>query len=211
MRLVFSQFFGRDIAHYTTFIFCGNVVFSHFSDASSGGMTSLMENADIFTKVNVPKYLFLFSKNASSFINFSLTFVIFIILCAADGVAITPLFLMLIFPIICLSLFNIGIGLILSAMFVFFRDIQYLWSIFTMMLTYVSAIFYSIDGFSPTVQAIFHANPVFVYIKYFRLIVLEGRIPSPTLHLLDLGYALIFLAAGLLTYKKCNHKFLYYV
>ena len=118
---------------------------------------------------------------------------------------------MLIVPIFCLVLFNLGLGLILSAMFVFFRDVQYLWSVFTMLLMYVSAIFYSIDGYSPEVQKLFHLNPVFVYIKYFRSIVLDGKVPSLEVNLLAVGYALIAVLIGALIYKKNNHKFLYYV
>lgn len=63
MRLVFTQFFGRNMDHYTTYLFCGNLVFAFFSESTSQGMSSLMGNASIFTKVNVPKYLFLLSKN----------------------------------------------------------------------------------------------------------------------------------------------------
>ena len=59
MRLVFTQFFGRETDHYTTYLFCGNLVFSYFSESSREGMSSLMGNSRIFSKVNIPKYLFL--------------------------------------------------------------------------------------------------------------------------------------------------------
>ena len=73
MWLVFTRFFGRTTPHYTTFLFCGNLVFSFFSESTNQGMTALTGNAGIFTKVNVPKYLFLFSKNVQRLINFGLT------------------------------------------------------------------------------------------------------------------------------------------
>lgn len=84
MRLVFTQFFGRGMEHYTTYLFCGNLLFSYFNEASGQGMTSLMGNAGIFTKVNVPKYLFLFSKNVQTLINFGLTLCIFFVFCILD-------------------------------------------------------------------------------------------------------------------------------
>ena len=211
MRIVFTQFFGRDMEHYTTYLFCGNIIYAFFNEATNGGMSSLLSNASIFTKINVPKYLFLFSRNISSLINFGLTFLVFLIFCIIDGIAFTPLFLMLIIPIVCLVIFNLGVGLILSALFVFFRDIQYLWSIFTMLLMYMSAIFYTVDGYSPQVRSLFHLNPIFVYIKYFRCIVIDGEIPGLIMHCLAIGYALLFFGIGALIYKKCNHKFLYYV
>lgn len=211
MRIVFTQFFGRGMDHYTIYLFCGNIVFSYFSEATSSGMSSLMDNASIFSKVNVPKYLFLFSKNISSLINFGMTFVVFILFCIIDGVTFTPTFFALVFPILCLIIFNMGVGLILSALFVFFRDIQYLWSIFTTLLMYLSAIFYTVDGYAPVVQRLFLLNPVYVYIKYFRLAVLEGTLPSLQYHALALGYALLAFGIGSVIYKVKNHKFLYYV
>jgi ABC-2 type transport system permease protein len=211
MRIVFTQFFGRNVDHYTIYLFCGNIVFSYFSEATGSGMSSLMDNASIFSKVNVPKYLLLFSKNISSLINFSMTFVVFIIFCIIDRVPFTPTFFALAFPILCLIIFNMGVGLILSALFVFFRDIQYLWGIFTTLLMYLSAIFYTTDGFSPIVQKLFHINPIYVYIKYFRTAVLYAEMPSLEMHALAVGYALLAFGVGALIYKKCNHKFLYYI
>ena len=211
MSLVFKNFFGRDVEHYTIYLFCGNIMFAYFSDSTSGGMGSLVANSSIFTKIKVPKFLFLLSRNVSSLINFGLTFLVFWVFLIIDGVTVTWAFLGLIIPILLLAIFNIGMGLILSALFVFFRDMQYLWSVFLQLLMYMSAIFYDIGGFPDYVQTLFHLNPVFVYIKYFRLIVIDGTIPSLTLNLLAIGYALLAFAIGAVIYKRFNHKFLYFV
>ena len=211
MRVVFTQFFGRTMEHYTTYLFCGNLVFSYFNESTSQGMTSLMGNASIFTKVNIPKYLFLFSKNVQALINFGLVLVVFFLFCLIDNVAFTWKFILLLVPILSLLLFNIGVGLILSALFVFFRDVQYLWSVFTQLLMYMSAIFYSIDTFSPMARNLFLLNPVYLHIRYFRKIVLESTVPSVWFHLLMLADVLIVLGIGCWMYKKYNTKFLYYV
>lgn len=211
MRLVFTNFFGRTMAHYTTYLFCGNLVYSFFNESTTQGMTSLMGNASIFTKVNVPKYLFLLSKNTQTLINFGLTLIVFFIFCVIDRITFTWKFVFLLYPIVLLVLFNIGVGLILSGLFVFFRDIQYLWSVFTLLLMYLSAIFYSIDTFSPTAQNLFLINPVYLFIRYFRKIVIEATIPSLYMHLLMLGDTLVVVVLGCLMYKKNNTKFLYYV
>lgn len=211
MNLVFSYIFGNEIEHYIIYLFCGNLVYSYFNESTSQGMTSLMSNANIFTKINVPKYLFLLSKNLQTLINFGLTLIVFFIFCIFDGIAFTWAFFALIIPILCLVIFNIGIGMILSALFVFFRDIQYLWSVFTLLLMYMSAIFYNVAEFPEHIQALFHINPVFVYIKYFRVVVLDGAVPGIGLHLLAVGYAIVAIGIGALIYKTKNHRFLYYV
>ena len=211
MRLVFTQFFGRNTPHYTIYIFCGNIVWSYFSEATKSGMQALMENARIFTKVNVPKYLFLLSKNVQSFINFLLTLVILFLFVAFDNLAFTWKFICLLYPVCMLVLFNIGVGFILSALFVFFRDTQYLYDVFLRLLMYLSAIFYTIDKYSPMGQNLFLLNPVYLFIRYFRKIIIEATIPSVYFHLLMLADVVIVLAIGCWVYKKYNHKFLYYV
>lgn len=211
MWLVFSNLFGNNVDHYAIYLFAGQLVFSYFSDATNLGMNSLVSNAAIFTKVNVPKYLFLFSQNVSSLINFGLTLLVFFGFVAFDGIPFTWKFLWLIFPTVCLIIFNLGLGLILSALFVFFRDMQYLWGIMTQLLMWLSAIFYTIDSYSYTAQCMFLLNPIYLYIRYFRKIVLDSTIPTVQFHLLAIAYALIAFGIGAYMYKKYNHEFLYYV
>lgn len=211
MALVFTKFFGRDTPHFIIYLFCGNLLFNFFKESTSGGMTSLAANSGIITKVNVPKYLFLFSKNVSALINFGLTLVIFFVFVAIEGIPFRWNFLLLIYPIVCLTIFNMGVGLILSGMYVIFKDIKYLYDIFTMLLMYLSAIFYNIEVFALKVQYLFYLNPVYVYIRYFRKIVIDNDIPEPSFHLLCLFYAVVVFVIGCVIYKKYNYKFLYYM
>lgn len=211
MALIFTQFFGQTTDHYVIYLFAGNLLFSYFNDATTGGMCSLMENADVFTKVDVPKYMFLLSKNVQTFINFLLTLGVFFIFVAIEGIPFTWKFLMLLYPIVCIAVFNVGVGMVLSALFVFFRDIEYLYGVFTMLLMYLSAIFYNINAYALQIQYLFYANPVYVYIRYFRKIVIDNTIPAPSFHLLCAFYAIVMLVIGCVVYKVKNHEFLYYV
>ena len=211
MKVVFTQFFGRGTPFYTTYLFSGNLVMAYFKESTRGGMNSLMSNAKIFSKINIPKYLFIFSRNVSALVNFLIILVVYFFFCALDGIPFGFHMLALVYPIACLLAFNLGIGMILSAMFVFFRDTQYLYDVFLTLLTYLSAIFYRIDSYSPAIQRLFLLNPVFCYIKYFRTVVIDGAIPSLAFHLLCAFYGLTAMALGFLVYKKNNHKFLYYV
>lgn len=211
MKLVFTGFFGNNIQYYTTYLFAGNLIFSYYREATTQGMSALMNNASIFSKVNVPKYMFVLSSNLSSMINFLITLVVFFVFAAIDGITFSWQFLILIYPTVCLLLFNIGIGLILSAMFVFFRDTQYLYSVFTLLLMYVSAIFYQVTSFPLQIQRLFLINPVYVYIKYFRIVVIDGNIPSLAFSLLPLLWAAAALLIGGTIYKKNNQRFMYYV
>lgn len=210
MRLVFTQFFGRNTPYYTTYLFSGNIVMSYYREATKGGMSSLMDNARIISKINVPKYLFLFSKNISALVNFALTLVVYFIFCAIDGITFGPHMAALLYPVLCLTVMNIGVGMVLSAMYVFFRDTRYLYDVFLTLLNYLSAIFYQVDKYTPRVQRLFLLNPVYCNIKYFRVVTIDGVVPSASYHLLLAFYALVFLALGCWIYKKKNHEFVYY-
>lgn len=211
MRIVFTQFFGEQLSHYTTYLFAGNLMFNFFRESTTGGMNALVGNAHIFTKVNVPKYIFVLTKNVSSIINFGITLVVFFLFAALDGVTISWKFITLLYPIACMVVYNVGIGLVLSALFIFFRDISYLYDIFTMLLMYMSAIFYTVDAYPPVMQQLFYCNPIYCAITYVRTVVINGAIPSMGLHLLMFAYAFIALLVGALIYKKKNYEFLYYV
>ncbi len=113
MDLVFSNFFRRNIDHYTIYLFAGNLVYAYFKESTGTGMSSLVDNSGIITRVYAPKYLFLLSKNVSALINFGLTLVVFFIFVAFNGLAFTPKFVLLIYPIACLLVFNVGVGLFL--------------------------------------------------------------------------------------------------
>lgn len=211
MAAIFTQFFGRNTSHYIVFLFSGQVIFNYYTESTNEGMNALMSNANIFTKINVPKYLFLFSKNVSALINFGIILLIYFVFVWVDGLTFTWKFLALAYPILCLIFINLGIGMILSAMFIFFRDVQYLYRLFTQVVMYGSAIFYNINGLPQHVQNVFYCNPIFVCINYFRSVVIDNTIPELWVHGLLAFYAAALFGAGCYVYKKYNYKFLYYV
>lgn len=211
MRLVFTQFFGRGTNHYTTYLFSGLIIFNYYSESTQGSMNALTANKDIILKVKVSKYLFILSRSVSSTINFLIILVVYFVFVAIDGVSFHARFFILIYPVLLLPVFCLGVGMILSAMQIFFRDTKYLYSIFIILLRYVSAIFYNIDSYSPQIQRWFLANPVYAFIKYFRVVVINGNLPSLGFHLLLLAYTLVAFSAGALVYKICNRKFPFYL
>lgn len=211
MSLVFSHFFRRTTPHYTVFLFSGTIVMSYFSESTKGGMSALLSNSGIISKINVPKYLFVFSKNVSSLIGFLLTVIVFFIFVVADDLTFSWRYIYLIIPLVFLTCFCVGIGMILSIMFVLFRDTEYLYDVFLTLLRYMSAVFYDVDTFPHTVQRLFLCNPIYVYIKYLRLIVIDGLVPSLPFNLLCCFYGLAALLLGFYLYKKLNHKIIYYI
>ena len=211
LMVVFTQMFGKNQPHFIIYIFSGILVMNFYTETTQGCMRALMANASIFTKINVPKYLFLMSKTVQSFINFLLTVILYVIFCIYDGIEFGTHMLTLVYPSLFMLIFSFGVGMILSALYVFFRDVEYLYGVVLTLINYLSAIFYPVTMLPETLQNLFLLNPIYVYISYFRVVVIDGMIPSLLMHGLCAGYAVLFLGIGCLIYKKCNHEFLYYV
>ena len=212
LMLVFRTIFGKDTPHFTIYIFSGTLVMSFYTECTQGCMRALMANAAIFTKINVPKSLFLLSKSVQSFINFGLTLFIYFVFCLCDGIVFGAHVFILAYPIVMLLVFSIGVGMLLSALFVFFRDIEYLYGIFLLLLNYVSALFYPVEIVKPAeFRSLFYLNPVYVFIRYFRVVMIDAQVPRAEVHFLIFVYTALALALGCFIYKKYNHEFLYYV
>ncbi|MBQ8932198.1 MAG: ABC transporter permease, partial [Ruminiclostridium sp.] len=167
-------------------------------------------NAGVISKIKVPKSIFVLSSTVASIFNFLLTMLVYFVFMIACRVNFGPHLILMIYPIICMSIFNIGIIYILSSLFVFFRDTQYLYSIVIKLLSYVSAIFYYADSMPDNIQIVFAVNPIYRYISYMRQLVIDSVIPSATSHLVCAGFAIAALILGYLFYKKTEKNFVYY-
>ncbi len=211
LMMIFTNIFGRKEPHFIIYIFSGTLVMSFYTECTQGCMRALMANAAIFTKINVPKSLFLFSKSIQSFINFGLTLLLYFLFCLFDGLVIKSMAVILVYPIAMLLLYSVGIGMLLAALFVFFRDIEYLYGIFLLLLNYVSAIFYPVTIVPEQYSNLFYINPIYVFIRYFRVVMIDGAVPPLWLHGLIFIYTALALALGFGVFKKYDHEFLYYV
>ena len=105
----------------------------------------------------------------------------------------------------------LGLGLLLAAMSVFFRDVQHLWGVVLTAWTYGTPLFWPaslLEGWMVTVEQF---NPMYHYVTYFRDIVMWNILPSGQEHLICLGMAVITFAIGLLAFRKAESKFILYI
>ena len=211
MRLVFTEFFGRSTPYYSTYLFSGLIIFNYYTESTKGSINALSTNRSIILKVKTPKYLFLLSRNVSALINFLIIIPVYFLFAALDGIHFHLTFFSLLYPIILLPVFCIGVGMVLSAMQVFFNDTTYLYNIFIILLRYLSAIFYDISKYPESSQRLFLINPVYAFIKYFRIVVINNQIPSLSYHMLLFLYTFVALLIGGIVYKKNNRRFAFYL
>lgn len=142
LTIVFGTLFGHDEPEFPMYILSGRLLYSCFSQGTKAALKSIRSNAGMIKKVYVPKYLYPLSDVLFNFIIFLLSLSVLVILGVVVGVYPSPRWLLLIFPLLVLFLMTYGVGMILATVAVFFRDMEYLWTVLLMIIMYTCAIFY---------------------------------------------------------------------
>ena len=127
--IVFSNLFRFDIPYFPVYLLCGNVIFNYFSESCGMALSSITGNASLITKVYMPKYIYPLTRILSSMINLLISLIPLAIVALIMGLWPTKAYILVIYPLICLAIFCLGLGMLLASAMGFFRDIQFLyWS-----------------------------------------------------------------------------------
>lgn len=205
--IVFSTLFRSDIPNFALYLLSGIVCFNFFSEATSMALTSIVGNASLITKVYVPKYIYPLTRVMSSVINFLLALIPLFAVMFLTGTPVRRSILLLPFGIICLFMFSLGIGLILASLMVFFRDMQFLWGVLSMLWMYLTPIFYPETIIPANILPFLRCNPLYHIIRFVRTILMDGISPEPMAYLLMLVASFVPLTIGALVFKKTQDRF----
>lgn len=209
--VVFSTLFKTDIPNYPVYLLTGIVFFGFFSEALSLGMTSITSNAPLIKKVYMPKYIYPLSRTFSSLVNFAMALIPLMLMVIVTGTAIRASILLLVFDILCYLSFIIGMTLLLTTAMTFFQDTQFLWTVVSMMWQYLTPIFYPETIIPANLLPIYKLNPLYQYITFARICIIEGVSPAPGMYLQCVVSAIVILALGICVFKKHQNKFVLYV
>lgn len=204
---VFSTLFKSDISNYAAYLLIGIVCFNFFSEACNMSLFSILGNASLITKVYMPKYIYPVTRVLSSVVNLAISLIPLIIVCVCTGVHFEKSALLSLYFLLCLIVFSLGISLFLSAAMVFFRDTQFLWSVFSMVWMYATAIFYPESILPDNFRFVLDINPLYHFIKSVRVCILNGVSPEPVVYGRCLLIALITLLFGAFVFKRNQDKF----
>lgn len=216
MSVVFSTLLGSNIEHFPLYLILGNITYSLMSDSTSKAVTSILEAAPLLKKVKIDRFVFPVQKVLFALVNFafSLIAVAFVML----WFRVVPTWHLIWLPV-CLGLlmvFCIGIGLILSAATVFFRDVIHLWSVVLTAWNYLTPVFWDfqmlLDRGAPAwTIGIVKMNPMYGFVTFMRDIVLWQQNPSLEILALCAVWSVVMLAIGIFVFRKTEHKFILFI
>lgn len=214
MAVVFSNVFRMSTpgVSYLAYLMIGLTYFNYFTEASNLAMSSVVANFSLINKVYIPKYIFPLSKCLFVGINFLLTLIPLYLVILFTGTGLNWYHLLLPYSFVCLFLFTVGMGFILSTISVFLRDMFYIYGIITTIWTYLTPIMYDINTIgNTTLQFVMKFNPMYQFINFARSIILYGNCPTIGQFAgCGVSAGLIFII-GCILFKKNQDKFIYYV
>jgi len=205
---VFSMIFGMDTPDMAIYVLSGQLIYNFFSEATTTAMGSVTGGASIIKKVYVPKYLFPVTKVISSAVNLAFAFIAFIVVFLVTDTTFHWTIFLIPIPVLYVFVFSTGVGMILSASSVFFKDVTYLYGVILTMLFFLTPIMYPVSILPEQIFHIIHLNPLFHYIQYFRDLALYGVIPNLWTNIVCIGFALCALSVGLYVKMKQQDKYI---
>ena len=220
MAIVFTTIFaqGRNGSvtpeMYPLYLIVGNVTFAVMSDSTSQALSSIVYASSLLKKVKVHRFVFPVQKVLFSLVNFAFSLIAVAIVMLWFHVVPTWHLLLLPVCLILLMFFCMGLGLLLSAATVFFRDVMHLWSVVITAWTYFTPIFWTTDyilKMPHILRVLMYANPMYNYLQFMRYIFLFQTCPTPLEFGLCVAWAVIAMVIGYAVFHKNEHKFILYI
>lgn len=208
LTIVFSGLYGKSDRSFPVYILTGRLLYTFFSNSTKAATKSIRSNAAMIKKVYVPKYIYPIASILSNYVIFLISLLVLVAVSLVLGVYPTVYVLQAIIPLIIILVMTIGVGLCLSTLAVFFRDMEYLWGVLLTLIMYCSAIFYEPqrvlkNGFG----WILEINPLYSVIINFRNAVFGSPMNLHALYY-SAGFSLVALGLGVVLFYKNQDKFI---
>ena len=213
MALVFTNVFKFSTpgVNYLVYLMSGLVLFNYFSEASNLAMSSVVANFSLINKVYMPKYIFPLTKCLFVGINFLLTLIPLYAIIFLTGTGVNWYHLLLPYVFVCLFLFTVGMGFVLSTISVFMRDMFYIYGVIITLWTYLTPIMYDVAIIPEKFQIFMKLNPMYWFLDFARQIILYNQCPGLHNFIYCAIFGVGFLLLGIWIFKKNQDKFIYYV
>lgn len=211
LTIVFSTLFGRSIPNYPVYLLSGKLLFDLFANSTSGAMESIRSNRQIIKKIYVPRYMFPLGIVSSEFVNYLISLIVLVLVMIVTKAPFYFSLVYLVIPVILLFIFSIGVGLILATLTTFFTDVKYLWGVVTMLLSFLTPLFYPISIIPKKYLIFFYSSPLYAAVSSCRDCILYNTFPQLNLLLYLFVSAFVVLFVGIGIFYKYQDKFILYL
>lgn len=193
---VFTEIAGLDanVKNYGIYILFGLVLFTFFGEVTSNSVQALVSRESLLRKMQFNPIVIPLSISVTALLNLGMTLIAVLIFCIGSGVYPAIGWLELPVIVLLLSIFATGIGMLLSVLYVRYRDVQPIWDVVTQILFYASAVLYVATAVPGQYYRLFLCNPIAALFTQMRHAIVDPTAPSITKAFVHGEYVLIPLA-----------------
>jgi len=174
----FASYFGNSIPNYILAAFTGLMVMTFFSSSTSQALTSVVHNGALLNKIQLPVSIFPVSMIGSNVFQLSVgTLPLLILITLISSKSLINI-LALFIPFLGLIMAAMGISFLVSALYVFFRDLSYFYELVIFVLSISTPIFYPAEIVPIKIRPFLQLNPLAPIIESIRQISLSGNPPD---------------------------------
>jgi ABC-2 type transport system permease protein len=180
LYLVFTEVvkFGGGVKHYPVYLLTAIVLFTYFSETTSRGLMSLIEKENLLRKMRFPRMVIPLSVALHALFNLGLNLIVVFVFMLASGVEPRVEWLGLVPLLLLLVTFSTGVAMLLSALYVRYRDIEPIWEVGLQMLFYASPVIYVAETYPDSVENFAMANPIAAIATEARYLLIDPDAPS---------------------------------
>jgi ABC-2 type transport system permease protein len=177
LYVVFARFlkFGATIPHYPQYLLLGILLWNYFTEVTAGSVAAIVGKGDLLRKINFPKYVIILAGSFSAFINLLLNFVVLGVFMVIGHVGVGWHALILIPLIAELFVFSIAAAFFLSALFVRYRDVSYIWEVVLQAAFYATPILYKLSIIPHRYAKVLILNPMAQIIQDARYVLITNQ------------------------------------
>jgi ABC-2 type transport system permease protein len=170
--------FGTDIANYPVYLLAAIMLFTFFSETTSRGVNSLVERENLLRKVRFPRMVIPLSVTLNALFNLGLNLVVVFVFVFASGITPRWSWLELIPLVGLLVMLATGVTMLLSALYVRYRDMQPIWEVVLQMLFYASPVIYVTETLPDNIEREAMASPITAVLTQMRHALIDPTAPT---------------------------------
>ncbi|MDE6025515.1 MAG: ABC transporter permease [Lachnospiraceae bacterium] len=208
LTIVFGTLYGREDKTFPVYILTARLLYGFFSTSTRSAVKSIRSNSGLIKKVYVPKYLYPLSVVLYDYVIFLISLIVLFFTSLVLGVHPTIYLLQAPIALILIFLLSYGVSMIMATIGVFFRDMEYLWSVALMLIMYTCAIFYYPEKLLESKWAfLLKYNPLYCIIDIFRSSIF-GRAIDKSYLIYASAFSIVTIFIGCIYFKKEQDKFI---
>ncbi len=209
--LVFSTImkarpYGNSQIPYIYFLLSSYFFWLAFLEGTMRAANSIIENSEIVKKISFPKIILPLTATISSYVPNILGYLLFILIFFIKT-SFSPMVFMVIPVLLLQIIFSLGVGMILSAVVPYVRDLGQMLGQVLQGLFFLSPIIYSMDAIPEKLKIIFYLNPMTYFVFSYQKILLLNEFPSPYHFAVALSLALLFFISGRYAFNRLKEGF----